>query len=74
MRTLITAMNLIVGDEMSLLKDGYMLIEDGRIVEVDSGNPPPADRTMRFDSCTIIPGLINAHIHIGDSAFKDIGF
>ncbi len=73
MRTLLTATNLIVGDELNVIREGYMLVEDGRIVEIGTGNRPTADRTIRLDKCAVIPGLINAHTHVGDSAFQDIG-
>ena len=74
MKKLITARNLIIGDEMKLLKNGYLLIENGRIVEIGDGNKPIAGQSINLSKCTIIPGLINAHTHVGDSAFQDIGF
>lgn len=74
MKTLLEAPFIVVGDEMNVLRDGYVLIEDQIITELGSGRPHRADKRVRCKESAIIPGLINAHTHIGDSAFKDAGF
>ena len=74
MKTLIEAPFLVTGDQMDLIKNGYILIDDQRIAEIGSGEAPDADRRIQFEESMIMPGLINAHTHIGDSAFKDVGF
>ncbi len=74
MKTLIEAPFLLAGDEMNVLRDGYILIDDHTITEVGSGKPPQAERRIRSNESIVIPGLVNAHTHLGDSAFKDAGF
>ncbi len=59
---------------MEILKDGYVLIENGKIIEVGCNRPPRAEKTLRYPNCVMMPGLVNSHTHIGDSAFKDIGY
>jgi len=74
METLIEAPFILVDDEMNILRDGHILIDDQTIAEVGSGKPPQSDKKIRFEESIIIPGLVNAHVHLGDSAFKDAGF
>jgi len=74
MKTLIEAPFLVAGDEMELLRGGYILIDNNIISEVGTGEPPSAERRIRHEQSIAIPGLINAHTHIGDSALKDAGF
>ena len=73
MRTLIESRLLLAGDNLDLLKNAYVLIDNGLIVEVGTKEKPQADKKIFFKNELIIPGLINAHIHVGDSAFKDKG-
>lgn len=73
MRTLIEAPFLLAGDNLDLLKNAYVLIDDDLIVEVGTEKRPEAEKSILFKNEIIIPGLINSHIHIGDSAFKDKG-
>jgi len=74
MKTLLEAPFLLVGDEMRLLRDGYILIDGNTISEVGKGKPPQAERSIRREESITVPGLINSHVHIGDAAFKDSGF
>jgi cytosine/adenosine deaminase-related metal-dependent hydrolase len=74
MRTVIQSSAVIVGDNMEILEDGYVLIENRKIIEVSCGQPPRAERVLECRKCVVVPGLINAHTHIGDSAFKDSGY
>jgi cytosine/adenosine deaminase-related metal-dependent hydrolase len=73
MKTLIEAPFLLSGDEMKLARQGYVLIDHDTIAEVGTGSRPQAEKTLRCEHSIIIPGLINSHIHLGDSAFKDAG-
>jgi cytosine/adenosine deaminase-related metal-dependent hydrolase len=45
------------------LENGWLRVENGRITEIGSGSPPPGP-SRRFDGCTLLPGLINAHCHL----------
>lgn len=48
-------------------QDGVTLVVDGdRIVEIGNGAPPTsADRVIDCRGRTLVPGLIDAHVHIG---------
>ena len=74
MKTLIETSFLLAGDEMRPLRDGYILVDGSRISEVGAGRPPHAERRIRREGSIAIPGLVNSHVHTGDSAFKDLGF
>ena len=44
---------------------GDWILIDGRHVErVGTGDPPSADRVVELPGATIVPGLIDAHIHL----------
>jgi predicted amidohydrolase YtcJ len=44
---------------------GEWLLVDGRHVErVGSGDPPGADRTVELPGATIMPGFVDAHVHL----------
>ncbi len=58
---------IIYGDDFEPL-DGYICIKDGIIVEVGRGK---VEADLEGIIC---PRFVNAHTHIGDSAFKDPPF
>jgi imidazolonepropionase-like amidohydrolase len=56
--------NVAVFDgESEDLVDGPVLVADGRIVEVGSGDPGSADVVIDARGGTVAPGLIDAHFH-----------
>ena len=73
MRTLIEAPFLLAGDNLELLKNAYVLIDNDQITEIGTKERPKSEKKILFKKEIIIPGLINSHIHVGDSAFKDKG-
>ncbi len=66
-REVLLSGTIIYGDEFEPL-EGYICIRDGIIVEVGEENVE-AD----FEGI-ICPRFVNAHTHVGDSAFKDPRF
>ncbi len=46
------------------IKNGWLLVRDGMIVEVGSEAPPKADETIDEPNCIAMPGLVNAHDHM----------
>jgi imidazolonepropionase-like amidohydrolase len=48
-------------------------IEEGRITEIVSSHDSSADVSTDFDDATILPGLVDAHVHLSFDASPDIG-
>ena len=42
----------------------WILIDDRHVQRVGSGDPPAADRIVELPGCTILPGFIDAHVHL----------
>ena len=67
-QTLITGGQLVDGTGRDAIPDAALLIEDGRITYAGSAAdcPPVPDSATRIDAGggTIMPGLIEAHIHL----------
>ena len=59
-----------------ILRDGYILIEDGLVTSVGAGcEVPPGssnDRVLDADGSVIIPGLIDAHAHVQEYVLRDL--
>ena len=58
-------------------RDGALLIQDGRILEVGPSaaiRPPDSTPAHDYPDCTLLPGLIDTHVHlngIGDGRLGD---
>lgn len=46
------------------IKDGLVTIEAGRIVSVESGSRTPDPGSRDLGNVVLLPGLVNAHIHL----------
>ncbi|MCD5409580.1 MAG: amidohydrolase family protein [Methanocellales archaeon] len=60
---------ILYGADFELIR-GYIKVEDGLISEVGEGS---IRGDLDAENCIIIPGLINAHVHILDSVAKESG-
>lgn len=49
---------------IQILKDAWVLMEDGVIVQVGSGPAPAADQTIDAQGNLVTPGLVDAHTHL----------
>jgi 5-methylthioadenosine/S-adenosylhomocysteine deaminase len=65
MNTLILrgALILTLNHRDQIFDPGYLVIRNGRIVEVAPGDGPRGDATLDMAGRLIMPGLINAHTH-----------
>ena len=44
---------------------GEWILVDGRHIQrVGTGDPPKADRVVALPGCTIVPGFVDAHVHL----------
>jgi imidazolonepropionase-like amidohydrolase len=61
------ASRVVDGTGAPALSDATVVVEDGRIVDVLVGtgeSAPPGCRVVRLPGCTLLPGLIDAHVHL----------
>ena len=75
MDLIIKNISLFFGENLDYVDKGYILIKNGRIKQVGSGDYQGREdgRILEGDGILACPGFINAHTHIGDSFGKDIG-
>ncbi len=45
-------------------RDGWVLVEQGRIAAVGDGAPPAAGERVDLDGAVVTPGLVNTHHHL----------
>ncbi len=63
MTTLLRAGLLVTGTGQEL-EGGWVHAQDGRILQVGSGQAPAADTVIDEPNCVAMPGLVNAHDHM----------
>lgn len=73
----IRAARLITGRGDEVIEDAAVRVEAGRIVAAGraAGVPTPADATVpmvAYDGATVLPGLIDAHVHLTFRRGEDI--
>jgi len=49
----------------AILDQGYVAVQEGKIVAVGKGNPPLAKEVHRAEGCWIFPGCIDGQVHTG---------
>jgi len=61
------------GASARLLENILVLVEDGRITAVECGRTetPPGSEVVDLGDVTLLPGLIDAHVHLGFDASRD---
>ena len=50
--------------KIEILKDAWVLMEDGVIAQVGTGPAPAADETIDAGGSLVTPGLVDAHTHL----------
>lgn len=61
--------------EERVLERGAVAVRDGRIVAVGSAEEwedTPAGETVDARGLLVMPGLVNAHVHLGDALFRGL--
>jgi len=61
------AARLLEVDTGNMLKDARVLVVDGKIVEVNPNSIPPEARIVDLGDRTLMPGLIDSHVHLTSS-------
>ena len=51
----------------------WVLIDERHVERVGTGNPPPADRTVELPGTTILPGFVDAHVHLSGTGMALAG-
>jgi imidazolonepropionase-like amidohydrolase len=62
-RTVLTGATLIDGSGAPPVAGRAVIVERGRITAVVAEREAPAGTTIRLDGLTLLPGLINCHVH-----------
>ncbi|MFX1281139.1 MAG: amidohydrolase family protein [Promethearchaeota archaeon] len=73
--TIVHSPYALIGDDLDLAKNVFIEIDkEGKINKISYENPEENLQPLKIDQSTLlIPGLINSHVHIGDSFAKEIG-
>jgi imidazolonepropionase-like amidohydrolase len=58
-------------DGVTSIADPLVLVEDGRITEVRTGPPPPDAELIDLPGATLLPGLIDTHVHLAFDGSTD---
>ncbi|NUO60539.1 MAG: amidohydrolase family protein [Hamadaea sp.] len=66
------AARLFDGESSALVEQPVVLVDQGRIVAAGTGLEPPADaEVVDLGDATLVPGLVDAHIHLTFDASTD---
>ncbi|MGC9321624.1 MAG: 8-oxoguanine deaminase [Kosmotogaceae bacterium] len=74
MKTVLKNIDYLVtmNEKREELKDAYVTLEDGIIVDVGRGTPPPGDVEIDLVGRIITPGFVNTHHHFYQSLFRSV--
>jgi imidazolonepropionase-like amidohydrolase len=61
---ILTGATLIDGTGAAPQRGRAVVVQDGRIQAVVDARQAPAGRTRRLDGLTLLPGLVNCHVHL----------
>jgi len=64
---------LTLDERASVMPDTDLLLAEGRIQEIGSPVAPPVGcQILDVDGCLVLPGLIQGHIHLGQTFFRGL--
>src|SRR5256885_15797047 len=67
---LIRGGRVVTMDENNSIVRGDLLIREGRIAEIGGQITADADETIDAQSCAVLPGFIQTHIHLCQTLFR----
>lgn len=56
----------------TVLRGADLLIQDGRIAALGALEPPAGTRVLDVSGCLVLPGLIQGHLHLGQTFFRGL--
>ncbi len=62
--TAYTNANIWDGTGSALMRGAYLLVRDGRVESIGSGEPPAGAEAIDLGGSWVVPGFINAHGHV----------
>lgn len=65
-----------LNEKNEVLKNGYIIVEDDKIIELQAGKLPTAvqvDQVIDLHGKWVLPGLVNVHTHVLMSILRGIG-
>ncbi|MBO1578642.1 bifunctional S-methyl-5'-thioadenosine deaminase/S-adenosylhomocysteine deaminase [Bacillus sp. XF8] len=65
-----------LNEQNEVLQNGYIIVEDGKIIEVKNGefsNENQVDEVVNLKGKWLLPGLVNTHTHVVMSLLRGIG-
>lgn len=60
--------NIVIGNQ---IKEGYILISDEKILDIVSEFDKKDTKVENYDNFTIIPGIVDCHVHINEPGRTD---
>src|SRR5829696_4734417 len=63
---------LTLDAQATVLRGADLLIQDGRIASLGTPEPPPGTRVLDVSGCLVLPGLVQGHLHLGQTFFRGL--
>jgi len=63
---------LLLDPGATVLRGADLLVRNGRIASFGRPEPPPGTRVLDVSGCFVLPGLIQGHLHLGQTFFRGL--